>query len=156
MASKNTERERAYQQEYNKNNRERLTQYQSEWRQTPAGQAYLKEQAERIRHDPKRREKAKEASRKSSRKKYAADRLALIEFYGGKCVRCGFSDPRALQIDHIHGGGRKELQSIDRKKYHSLEYHKKNKGKYQLLCSNCNWIKRDECQEYSSTSRTCP
>ncbi len=24
---------------------------------------------------------------------------------GNKCVKCGFSDPRALQIDHINGDG---------------------------------------------------
>ena len=28
------------------------------------------------------------------------------------------------------------------------EYHKKNKeNKYQLLCANCNWIKRHENKE---------
>src|SRR5438094_515100 len=31
--------------------------------------------------------------------------------FGGKCVRCGFSDKRALQIDHVNGDG-----YIERKK----------------------------------------
>jgi hypothetical protein len=62
---------------------------------------------------------------------------------GNKCVRCGFSDPRALQIDHVHGGGMKELREIS-----PSAYHKKvladTEGNYQLLCANCNWIKKSE------------
>src|SRR3990170_8952832 len=36
-------------------------------------------------------------------------RKKLIELLGGKCIRCGFSDIRALQIDHITGHGSEEL-----------------------------------------------
>ena len=32
-------------------------------------------------------------------------RNEAIQAYGGKCCRCGFSDPRALQIDHKEGSG---------------------------------------------------
>ena len=49
-----------------------------------------------------------------------------------------------LQIDHINGGGVKEL-----KKVNGTEHTKKvirsvlnKENKYQLLCANCNWIKR--------------
>jgi len=77
--------------------------------------------------------------------KYNAQiRSAVLTYLGGKCVTCGFSDWRALQIDHINGGGRK-----DRRARPSLTAYYKHvmgtpAGTYQLLCSNCNWIKRHE------------
>jgi hypothetical protein len=80
------------------------------------------------------------------RQKLRRDVLFLL---GDKCIRCGFSDPRALQIDHINGGGRQ-----DRKKDGmNLGYYKRiivGKGVgYQLLCANCNWIKRYENNEHN-------
>jgi hypothetical protein len=72
-----------------------------------------------------------------------------IEVLGGKCIKCGFIDIRALQIDHIHGGGLKEL----RKNGNYAIYYKivkdpeKAKEDYQVLCANCNWIKRFENKE---------
>lgn len=70
----------------------------------------------------------------------------LYELMGGVCCRCGFSDHRALQIDHINGGGCTELKSLDRKKYIKIvsDSFLSGEKKYQLLCANCNWIKRFE------------
>lgn len=72
-------------------------------------------------------------------------RAAAINHLGGVCVKCGFSDWRGLQIDHINGMGTK------------LRAHKKSDTTYynqvlasvpneifQLLCANCNQIKRYE------------
>lgn len=74
-------------------------------------------------------------------------RKLLIEQMGGKCCQCGFSDIRALQIDHINGGGHKERDNAHH--YGNGSFWKKvlesvmnNEGKYQLLCANCNWIKK--------------
>lgn len=68
---------------------------------------------------------------------------AILELLGAKCKRCGFNDKRALQIDHINGGGTKErLQhggSYNRK---VLEKIMNGSDEYQILCANCNWIKR--------------
>ena len=69
-----------------------------------------------------------------------------FKILGDKCVRCGFSDPRALQIDHIDGGGNREIKKIGTYRI----YYKILKGQtseYQLLCANCNWIKRVENKE---------
>ena len=37
-------------------------------------------------------------------------RLLVLSKLGGKCCRCGFDDPRALQIDHVNGDGYKERE----------------------------------------------
>jgi len=83
-------------------------------------------------------------------------RLELINFLGGKCVRCGFNDYRALQIDHIYGGGTREIGRYgylkDPRKL--LEKIKQEKDKYQLLCANCNWIKRYENKENATKRLT--
>lgn len=66
---------------------------------------------------------------------------------GNKCKKCGYSDKRALQIDHKFGGGRKERKNSG----HSMKYYRKvlkkikeGSKEYQLLCANCNVIKRVE------------
>ena len=94
---------------------------------------------------PENREKARNWHRERDRR----HRQELIKLYGGKCCKCGFSDWRALQMDHINGGGSKE-----RKEYSSWGYKEKllieDKNKYQLLCANCNKIKQYENNEFSN------
>jgi len=69
---------------------------------------------------------------------------------GGKCIKCGFSDYRALQIDHINGDGKSERPLLRRDDYYPnvLKSFLAGEGRYQLLCCNCNWIKREENGEY--------
>lgn len=69
----------------------------------------------------------------------------LRQRLGNKCIRCGFSDWRALQFDHIKGG-------VGRNRKTGWAYFKEletqcNAGELQLLCANCNWIKRFENHE---------
>ena len=70
-------------------------------------------------------------------------RRRVLSKYGSVCFKCGFSDQRALQLDHVNGGGVKEI-----KKMGSYAVYRKalkdTEGLYQLLCANCNWIKRYE------------
>lgn len=67
---------------------------------------------------------------------------------GGKCCVCGFSDFRALQIDHIAGFGGRDRRSITRCYCNVVQESFLNKeNKYQLLCANCNWIKKWENNE---------
>lgn len=73
-------------------------------------------------------------------------RVKALDNLGGKCVECGFSDYRALQVDHIEGGGHHE----NKNGRNQAVYSKIAKGEtdgYQLLCANCNWIKRAENNE---------
>lgn len=72
-------------------------------------------------------------------------RAEVIKMLGGSCRKCGFSDARALQVDHVNGGGLREYREggswgVYRNVLNSTE-------KYQLLCANCNWIKRSEENE---------
>jgi len=89
-------------------------------------------------------------------KKHIERRAKVLEFLGGQCVVCGFSDTRALQIDHINGGGNKER----RESPSCFSYWKKimstPSGKYQLLCANCNWIKRASNEESNGLFRRLP
>jgi hypothetical protein len=109
------------------------------------------------------REKLLEANRKYSRENRGKINLSLkkyrrrlrkeaLEKLGGKCSRCGFSDWRALQIDHIKGGGSRERKETKQASegLHRLILRTPLKtlfGKYQLLCANCNWIKKYEEKE---------
>lgn len=76
-------------------------------------------------------------------------RVAAITLLGGICKKCGFDDIRALQIDHVNGGGKKEILQKGGVVYLNLVIRSILAGetKYQLLCANCNWIKRWENNE---------
>ena len=74
-------------------------------------------------------------------------RLDALEALGGKCIKCGFSDWRALQIDHIDGMGKLERGREYSIQVKIIKNPKESKKRYQLLCSNCNWIKRYEKNE---------
>ncbi len=78
-------------------------------------------------------------------------RLAAFQKLGGKCIRCGFSDNKALQLDHINGGGTQSGKSIS----WSIRYKSVLSGSldYQLLCANCNWIKRADMNEATGRPR---
>lgn len=91
-----------------------------------------------------------------SHNQYYQIRREILQLLGNKCsnpncdVPNGMADIRALQIDHINGGGRKEVKSFP----NSVAFYKfvlaqvKASSKdYQLLCANCNQIKRYEKQE---------
>ncbi len=81
-------------------------------------------------------------------------RVRIILALGGKCVRCGFDDIRALQIDHINGGGTKDRAAFKNTyQYEKYVFEHLDSGGYQVLCANCNWIKRDEMQEHMWNKR---
>lgn len=43
---------------------------------------------------------------------YQEHRSKVFDMLGRQCVKCGFDDIRALQIDHIHGGGNQHKETI--------------------------------------------
>ena len=84
----------------------------------------------------------------SHRKASEKARSEIIGLLGGKCIPCGFSDPRALAIDHIDGGGTAEHKAKGGSYYNFILQRIKNGSvEYQLLCFNCNEIKKREKRE---------
>jgi hypothetical protein len=76
-------------------------------------------------------------------------RMTVFSLMGNKCARCGFSDNRALQVDHVNGGGTKERKNFNCSEsywIHILDTF--DTSKYQLLCANCNLIKKYENKEF--------
>lgn len=68
----------------------------------------------------------------------------IIANYGGKCSICGFSDSRALCIDHVNGNGLKERKRISAMGMMREIVKNNYPDKYQILCANCNQIKAIE------------
>ena len=71
-------------------------------------------------------------------------RESLFVIMGHECVQCGFSDKRALQFDHIDGGGNQEVKKF-KSNTTMLRYYRDRpaemKDHFQILCANCNRIK---------------
>jgi len=73
--------------------------------------------------------------------------LNLLSNGKPECSICGYNDVRALQIDHVHGGGNKEVKKVggNRCTFHNkiLKMDPEEARKdYQVLCANCNMIKK--------------
>lgn len=80
-------------------------------------------------------------------------RIKLVELLGGKCKHCGFSDIRALQIDHVDGGGIIESKTLGSYKMYKQYLDKpESRSAIQVLCANCNWIKKHENNENAGTA----
>lgn len=173
MPYKNHEDRLKYLREWYMLNRDRLLQKHRMWRinhkdQVKASQEkWIKNNQDKVKLAIKRRNNSPESKiykrkhlennrvqyRIRRREREHKQRMRIIELFGGKCVRCGFSDWRALQVDHINGGGNKERESFNRCAY--LKHienlsEEERKSKYQLLCANCNYIKRFENKEWGN------
>lgn len=77
------------------------------------------------------------------RARYLSLRLRAIKHLGNECVTCGFSDPRVLEFDHIQNDGSTDrrirpMRTLLRDILRGTELN------IQILCSNCNSIKRFE------------
>ena len=75
---------------------------------------------------------------------YTQRRKAQIHsLLGGKCKHCGEKDTRVLQIDHVYGDGAEERRGgLSRMQLYRNVVN--NTKRYQLLCANCNWKKREK------------
>lgn len=89
------------------------------------------------------------ASRWSASKYYSV-RDEIFSILGEACSVCRFGDKRALCVDHINGGGLKEMKKMSKGiLYYKMILKKIQDGskEYQILCHNCNWLKRWEKRE---------
>jgi len=86
-----------------------------------------------------------ERRKKDIRQRDRLLRLRVLEKLGGKCAKCGFSDLRALQVDHVQNNGYEERKQLHWRKYYKIILNltdEELKRNYQLLCANCNWIRK--------------
>jgi hypothetical protein len=80
------------------------------------------------------------------RDNYRKDKDSAFETLGGYiCIKCKFKDSRALDIEHIHGGGNKHRDEFSRQDgfYRDIRDNpEKSKKILQIMCRNCNTIKQ--------------
>jgi hypothetical protein len=134
-----------YQQKWQKQNKQKVLAYNRK--------DYKKHRPERLKAKKAYCLKNKLKIKEKRKDRYWVRKEIIFKEFENKCKHCGNSDIRVLQIDHINGGGRKEMMSFRFNGFlnHCYKQLLENKisflKKYQLLCANCNWIKRIENKE---------
>jgi len=113
-------------------------------------QEHIREYQKKYRKDPQHHKKHILAHRAYK----ARLKKEIIAHYSPTltCQRCGFSDIRALTIDHINGKGFEHRKKIGKWGGHEFyQWLKRNDFPtgYQVLCMNCQWIKRFENSEWA-------
>lgn len=146
-----------YKREYYLTHKERLNILNKKWKKSHPD--YMKEYLKNWSKTKQNSSEYSEYRKKWNewrRNHWKEKKLEIIRLLGGKCsnpnclVIGGCNDVRCLQIDHINGGG----------VYHSKrrgtggvwldvlkEIKSGNSKNYQLLCANCNWIKKSDKNE---------
>lgn len=83
-----------------------------------------------------------EQYREQYRKAKAKLRQKLYELYGDECAVCGFTDKRALTLDHINQNGNEERRLLGERGvyYRAIKTHLPLE--YRILCMNCQFIER--------------
>lgn len=98
----------------------------------------------------KRRDDNPEHYRQIGKRCRELQRDRALALYGSKCAVCGFTDKRALQFDHKfrpYGAYSKKNHIHGPVLCSALLRGIANKEDYQVLCANCNWIKRHDNHE---------
>ena len=67
--------------------------------------------------------------------------------YGGVCICCKENYLPYLEIDHINGGGTKEVQKLGGGRYLHMLLELPKRDDLQILCANCHTAKtkRESC-----------
>lgn len=81
------------------------------------------------------------------RKQYAISKDKVFTKLGDKCIECGFADKRALHIDHINNDGYEHRKKNTSATQRLRDVINDKDEKYQILCANCNFIKKHETNE---------
>lgn len=149
MPYKDPNQEKNYRKDYYQKNKEREKNRSKNYYQTHLEQAKIWSKNSYETH--------KEKYLKDIKDKHDLLKRKIIGLLGNKCTNpfnidhgAFLSDIRCLQIDHINGGGHKERQQFKSPWAHYefiFEQIEAGSKDYQLLCANCNWIKKYENKE---------
>lgn len=82
--------------------------------------------------------------RQTRRKGYWQRKLKILEVLGGKCVRCGNSDIRVLDLDHIDPDKKNKPAHRNYPTPIRVALWEKEMDNLQILCANCHRIKTHE------------
>lgn len=111
--------------------RKKAVEYNKKWLKTPNGKLYISHRIQKR-------------------------RLTVLKHYSPNliCQRCGDNEIDVLSMDHIKGGGKKHLNEIGGGPifYRWLFRNNFPEG-YQVLCMNCQFIKRHENWEIENPGR---
>jgi 5-methylcytosine-specific restriction endonuclease McrA len=94
----------------------------------------------------------KEELRERSRQQRERIRENILTLFGRKCTRCGYDrDVRALQVDHIYRttAPRNSTARSGYGLYIRILNGTFPVSDFQLLCANCNWLKKLDNKEHS-------
>jgi len=97
----------------------------------------VRERVKRSRSNPGAIEKQRERERQQNQ----TWRVRALMFHGGLCTECGVNDMRVLTLDHVNGDGYSKRAEGLRSIRAFMDAVKNPEG-YQVLCHNCNWVKR--------------
>lgn len=111
--------------------------------------AYYQKNKDRLRKTKRRnmrKYRAANPEKYNEQSRMAKKRLkdTVFEKYGNICSACGFSDIRALTLDHVLNNGAEERKSIGERGVYRRSLDDQYTEEYQILCMNCQFIKRVE------------
>lgn len=143
-------RKKAYMDSYRLNNREKLIAKRKKYYDSHKEELRLK----RRRYYQEHKDKIKADAKRTGPIVRDKQRIAVLKHYSGgtmSCCQCGFSDIRALCLDHSNGGGTEHRRKLGNgiNVWLWLARHGFPPG-YRILCANCNTIKARENREYGS------
>lgn len=115
-----------------------------------------KEKIKEQKRDTMRRLRAENPEHYAAQSRKAKKKLRddLFCKYGRVCAGCGFEDIRALTLDHILNNGADERRAIGERGVYLRALNPQHTAEYQILCMNCQFIKRVEASRQNQHKRT--
>lgn len=114
----------------------------------PTHEQYLKHRETSLAYSKKWARENREKSRDINRRYIHRLHDKVIDLLGGRCTRCGITDKRVLQVNHINGGGCKEFEKLGAAVfYNQILKGERNINDLEARCSNCNIIYKWENSE---------
>jgi hypothetical protein len=139
---RNRERCKAYADRTREQQLRRYAEYRETHKDDPAYKTKARERSARWRDaDP---ERARKASTDGTWKWRAEPRAKFFDMYGHACALCGFTDKRALSLDHIRGGGSREYKTCGPMAPYVRATREHQPDEFRTLCMNCQFITASE------------